>query len=359
MSEQDDIENLRLQIDELDQKLLGLVNKRIELAKQVGIVKNVSQDNTVYRPDREANILSRLSEINKGPLEAEQVQTIFREIISISRAAESRPSVAFLGPEGTYSELAVKKHFGSEVKHIFCDSIEETFQSVETRQAQHGVVPVENSTEGGVSNTLNCLVTTPITIVGEITLRISHALLGNVATNESIKTVLGHKQALAQCRLWLDQHLPGSERLAVSSNAEAARQASLDDDCVAIAGIEAGDVYGLKIIRKGIEDEPNNSTRFLVISNQLIEPSGRDKISLLLASRNKAGSLHRLLTPLSDNGISMTRIESRPSRMGLWEYIFFIDLEGHVNDKNVQNALEIIEKEAALFKILGCYPRAA
>ena len=340
MKKTNDIDNLRHQIDELDQKILNLVNSRVELAKKVGAIKHRFNESTIYRPDREAHILTRLASINKGPLEGAHVHTIFREIISISRAAEACPSVACLGPEGTYSQLAAQKHFGQETEQVFSESIEEVFKIVESQRAQHGVVPVENSTEGGVSNTLHCLVTTPLSIVGEITLRVSHALLGRTNSIKSVKSVLGHEQALAQCRQWLDRHLPGLPRLRVSSNAEAARQASLDSDCAAIASKEAAQVYGLEIINQAIEDETNNSTRFLVISD-----------------RNQAGSLQRLLKPLSDNTISMTRIESRPSRTGLWEYIFFIDLEGHIADHNVRKALQDIEEEAALFKVLGCYPQ--
>ncbi len=357
MKKTNDIDNLRHQIDELDQKILNLVNSRVELAKKVGSIKHRFNESTIYRPDREAHILTRLASINKGPLEGAHVHTIFREIISISRAAEACPSVACLGPEGTYSQLAAQKHFGRETEQVFSESIEEVFKIVESQRAQHGVVPVENSTEGGVSNTLHCLVTTPLSIVGEITLRVSHALLGQTNNIKSVKSVLGHEQALAQCRQWLDRHLPGLPRLGVSSNAEAARQASLDSDCAAVASKEAAQVYGLEIINQAIEDETNNSTRFLVISDQQVGPTGRDKISMLLSSRNQAGSLQRLLKPLSDNTISMTRIESRPSRTGLWEYIFFIDLEGHIADQTVRKALKDIEEEVALCKILGCYPQ--
>jgi chorismate mutase/prephenate dehydratase len=353
-----DIEKLRLGIDELDEEILRLVNIRVEQAKEVGAAKRESLDKTIYRPEREAQILNRLNALNPGPLEPKQIQTIFREIISISRAAESRPRVAVLGPAGTYSQSAAIKHFGHEIENIFVETLEDVFRLVGNNQIHYGVVPVENSTEGGISNTLDCLLTTPLSIVGEITLRVSHALLGKTKNTELIRTILGHEQALAQCRLWLDRHLPTQQRVAVSSNAEAARQASENVDCVAVAGKDVAEIYELEIISQGIEDQSNNSTRFFVISDEAVSPSGRDKISLLFSSRNQAGSLHHLLAPLSNNGISMTRIESRPSRTGLWEYIFFVDVEGHVNDENVRKALTSIEEEAALFKILGCYPQA-
>ena len=358
MSENSKIEDLRRQIDQLDEEILCLVNERIDRAKEVGALKSESGDKTVYRPEREAQILQRLTEINSGPLRPAQLQTIFREIISIARAAESLPRVAVLGPAGTYSQAAVQKHFGREVEHLFGDDIEDVFRLVESREAEHGVVPVENSTEGGISNTLDCLVTTALCITGEVSLRVSHSLVGQAKERGLAKTVLGHQQALAQCRHWLDRHLPALQRIGVSSNAEAARQASENPACLAVAGMETAEIYGLNILEQGIEDQPGNTTRFFVIGSESASVSGRDKTSLLLSSRNRAGSLHRLLAPLSEYGISMSRIESRPSQTGLWEYIFFIDLEGHVNDEIVQKALTVIEQEAALFKVLGSYPRA-
>jgi chorismate mutase/prephenate dehydratase len=352
------IEDLRRQIDQLDDEILGLVNERIERAKEVGVLKSQSGDKAVYRPEREAQVLNRLTNINSGPLHPSQLHTIFREIISVARAAESVPRVAVLGPAGTYSQAAVLKHFGREVEPIFGHDIEDVFRLVESCEADHGVVPVENSTEGGISNTLDCLVTTELSINGEVSLRISHSLVGQTHERELATAVLGHEQALAQCRHWLDQHLPTLQRVAVSSNAEAARQASENSVYLAVAGVETAEIYGLKLLERGIEDQPGNTTRFFVIGTEAGNVSGRDKTSLLLSSRNRAGSLQRLLAPLSDNGISMSRIESRPSRTGLWEYIFFIDLEGHMTDEIVKTALTAIEQEAALFKVLGSYPQA-
>ncbi len=354
----EEIEKLRNRIDKLDNEVLLLINKRVGLAKTIGMAKKQSDNKTIYRPDREAQIIKSLIGINEGPLSATQVQNIFREIISISRAAEAPLQISFLGPEGTYSELAVRKHFGTEVNQIFCTTIEEVFSAVEKDQAKIGVVPVENSTEGGVSNTLNCLITTTLSIVGEVVLRIDHALLGRSSSINDVDTVFAHQQALAQCSHWLNHHAPQAHRIAVSSNAEAARRVGTTNNSAAIASEAAAEIYGLPIIAQNIQDENQNSTRFLIISKEQVESSSSDKISLLLSSHNQAGSLHRLLAPLSDNGISMTRIESRPSRVGLWEYIFFIDIDGKLSDVNVGIALDTIEKEAALFKILGCYPRA-
>ena len=354
----EEIEKARNHIDKIDNEVLLLVNKRVGLAKTIGLAKKQSDNKTIYRPEREAQIIKSLIELNEGPLSAAQVQSIFREIISISRAAEAPLKVSLLGPEGTYSQLAVRKHFGREINQIFCPTIEEVFSVIEKDQAQIGVVPVENSTEGGVSSTLNCLVTTTLSIIGEIVLRIDHALLGCSTNMNDVDTVFAHEQALAQCRHWLDHHLPQANRIAVSSTAEAARRVGSTNNSAAVASKEAAEIYELPIIEQNIQDENQNSTRFLIISNEKVEGRSSDKISLLLASRHQAGSLHRLLAPLSDNGISMTRIESRPSRVGLWEYMFFIDIDGKLSDTNVRVALGAIEQEAALFKILGCYPRA-
>ena len=250
------------------------------------------------------------------------------------------------------------KHFGREVEVVFGDNIGDVFRLVESREVDHGVVPDEHSTEGVISNTLDCLVTTALCVTGEVNLRISHSLLGQTHAGELSTTGLGHGQALAQCRRWLDRHLPALERVGVSSNAEAARQASENSACLAVAGMETAEIYGLNILEQGIEDQPGNTTRYFVIGGESANSSGRDKPSLLLSSHNRSGSLQRLLEPLSEHGISMSRIESRPSQTGLWEYIFFVDLEGHVNDEIVQKALTAIEQEAALFKVLGSYPRA-
>jgi chorismate mutase/prephenate dehydratase len=358
MSGNSNIEDLRRQIDQLDQEILNLVNKRVICAIEIGALKDQSGDTVVYRPEREAKILQRLTKLNTGPLRPSQLQTLFREIISIARAAESLPCVAVLGPAGTHSQAAVIKHFGQEVAPVFADDIEDVFRLVESGEAAQGVVPVENSTEGGISNTLDCLVTTALSITGEINLKVRHSLLGQTKEREFATTILGHEQALAQCRHWLDRHLPALRRVAVSSNAEAARQASENSTCLAVAGKETAQIYGLKLLEQGIEDQPSNTTRFFVIGSEFTTVSGSDKTSLLLSSRNHAGSLQRLLEPLSEHGISMTRIESRPSRTGLWEYVFFIDFDGHVNDEIVQKALSVIEQEAALFKVLGSYPRA-
>ena len=358
MSGNSKIEDVRHRIDRLDEEILRLVNDRIKCAKEIGAARSNASEDGMYRPEREAQILNRLTELNSGPLESAQLQTIFSEVISVARAAESIPRLSLLGPAGTYSQVAALKHFGQQVKTVFATDIEEVFRLVETGQADHGVVPVENSTEGGISSTLDCLVTTPLRICGEISIRVSHSLVGHRANRTSAEAILGHEQALAQCRNWLNRNLPGLRKVPVSSNAEAVRRVRDDSTSLAIAGGEAAKIYNLEVLEQGIEDQPGNTTRFFVVGNQAIEASGRDKTSLAISSRNRAGSLQRLLAPLADNSISMTRIESRPSRTGIWEYVFFIDFQGHVTDLAVTKALSEIESEAALFRVLGSYPQA-
>tara|TARA_B100000029_G_scaffold506928_2_gene590585 strand:+ start:2811 stop:3890 length:1080 start_codon:yes stop_codon:yes gene_type:complete len=358
MTELTSIEYIRQEIDDLDDKILELVNNRILKAQLIGKLKRADGDSSVYRPEREAQILSRLASANAGPLTEARLLTIFRDIISAARASEAVPCVASLGPAGTYSQAAVHKHFGCDVEHVFGVDINEVFRLTESGAADHGIVPVENSTEGGVRNTLDCLMATPLSIIGEVNLRISLSLLGCKESSSDAAMVLGHEQALAQCRGWLDRHLPNVERVSVTSNAEAARQASEDPKLLAVASSETAEIYDLNLFHQGIEDMPGNTTRFLVVSNEPVSRSGSDKTSLLISSRNQAGSLQRLLMPLSDNGISMSRIESRPAPTGLWEYVFFLDFEGHSSDDIVRKALKQIEDEAALFKVLGSYPRS-
>ena len=357
MSNPSELETLRRQIDEIDTDLLALVNRRVELAQAAGRTKAKGDDTVVYRPEREALILDRIVKLNKGPLASEKVERLFREVISLCRAAEAKPTVAVLGPAGTYSELAAVRHFGQEVDIVLAASIDEVFRLTEADTAQYAVVPVENSTEGGIGNTLDRLLNTPLTICGEIDFRVRHCLLG-LSRTVTPKTVSAHQQALAQCRIWLDSNLPGVDLLSVPSNAEAARRAAGDADSVAIASEEAADPYGLTVLHSNIEDQPGNSTRFLVLGHRLVERTGKDKTSVAMSVRNRPGALQALLAPLSDNNVDLTKVESRPSSTGLWEYIFFIDFAGHVGDAAVARALADIEDQAAMFKILGSYPKS-
>jgi chorismate mutase/prephenate dehydratase len=278
--------------------------------------------------------------------------------MSVSLAAQSAITVAFLGPDGTYTHNAALKHFGHSVKCLSLPTIDEVFHAVEKRQAHYGVVPVENSTEGVVTHTLDMFFDSSLKICGEVLLRVRHQFLSNAASLDKVDKVLAHSQSLAQCRRWLTKNVPLVETIAVSSNAEAAEQASRHANIAAIASTTAAEIYGVKVLIADIEDDPDNTTRFLIIGNTEVEPSGDDKTSLLVSSQNKPGALYRLLAPMANHGVSMTRIESRPSRKGLWEYVFFIDFEGHAKESRVAEVLAELKKEAALVKLLGAYPRA-
>jgi chorismate mutase / prephenate dehydratase len=286
------------------------------------------------------------------------VTHLFTEVISACRALEDAFSVASLGPKGTFSEEAAVKHFGGQASLMLCTSIDELFRSVESGNIGYGVVPVENSTEGAVGRTLDLLLSTPLKICGEVLLPVHQNLLSKGNDISAVKRIFSHAQSLAQCNRWLAQNCPGAERIPVASNAEAARMAQKAAQSAAIAGRSAADHYGLSVLASNIEDEPNNTTRFVVISRQDAAPSGRDKTSLVMSTRNVPGAIHELLTPLAKNGVSMTRLESRPSRTGLWEYVFFVDMEGHQSDENVARALKTMRELAAFLKILGSYPVA-
>ena len=357
MTDSKDIEDLRSKIDQIDNSLLALFNERARTAIKVGDQKSGQKADVVYRPEREAQIFRRLKGANDGPLEAEVIERLFREIISICRATEAKPSIATLGPDGTFSELATRKQFGAEIDLELTSSIEEVFRLVEADHCDIGVVPVENSAEGGIHLTLDRLLTTSLKICGEVDLRIKHCLIGS-AGNVSPTRVLAHQQALAQCRQWLDVNLPSIERVACASNSDAVRQVLDNPTSVAIAAGEAADAFGLQILQADIEDQPGNTTRFLVLGRHAVQPSGRDKTSLVMSAQERPGALHTLLAPLSEHNINMTRVESRPSRTGLWEYMFFIDIEGHRQESNVGSALSQIKSNAAMFKILGSYPRS-
>jgi chorismate mutase/prephenate dehydratase len=352
---------IRTEIDALDQQLQALINRRALLAQQVGISKHAA-GHTVdfYRPEREAEVLRAALERNHGPLRNEEIARLFREIMSACLAQQEPLKVAFLGPEGTYTQAAVYKHFGHSVRALPLGTGDEVFHEVEAGNADFGVVAVENSSEGTVTHTLDRMVSSPLHICGEVELRIRHCLMGRMESLAGIVRVCAHAQALAQCRGWLDHNLPDAERVPVSSNAEGARRARDETGTAAIAGETAAEVYGLRLLVNEIEDRADNTTRFLVIGRKLLERSGADKTTLLVSTSSTAapGALHRLLEPLATNRISMTRIESRPSRRGKWQYVFFIDIEGHVSDRPVARALKSLKARASLFRIIGSYPRS-
>ncbi len=350
---------IRRRIDGLDEQIQNLISQRADAAHEVARIKLAADPNAhFYRPEREAEVLRTVKSRNRGPLDSETMALLFREIMSACLALEQRLDIAFLGPEGTYTQAAAMKHFGHAVRTVPLASIPDVFREVESGNCHYGVVPVENSTEGVINHTLDMFISSPLRICGEVTLRIHHHLLSTVPSLEQVKTVYSHQQSLAQCRGWLDRNLPQAERIALGSNAEAARMAREKENAAAIAGEAAGEIYRIPPLVRNIEDEPDNTTRFLVIGTQDTGPSGRDKTSLLMSCRNQAGGLHALLTPLVQHGISMTRIESRPSRASLWDYVFFIDVQGHREDQPIITAFDALQAEAQLFKILGSYPVA-
>ncbi|MBK8323727.1 MAG: prephenate dehydratase [Betaproteobacteria bacterium] len=352
----DELEQLRARIDALNLDILAKLNERASLARAIGTLK-VGQ---AYRPEREAQVLRRIKDANDGPLADETVALLFREIMSACLALERPVTVAYLGPPGTFSERAAIKHFGHGAEPLPEPSIDEVYRAVESGAADFGVVPVENSTEGAVGRSLDLMPQTPRKVCGEVVLRIHHNLMAKTppADFSAIGRVFSHGQSLAQCHEWLNNNLPDAERIAVASNAEAARRAAEEPGSAAVAGEMAAEHYGLTILAPNIEDEPNNTTRFLVLGDYEPGPSGRDKTSLVLSARNRAGAVYEMLTPFATRGVSMTKFESRPSKVALWEYLFFVDIEGHRDDPQVQAALEEVGRIAGYLKVLGSYPAA-
>jgi chorismate mutase/prephenate dehydratase len=357
-----DIQGIRAQIDAIDEQIHELLNQRARCAQQVGVTKQAQGLHTAdfYRPEREAQVLRKAIERNAGPLRNEEIARLFREIMSACLAQEEPLKIGFLGPEGTFSQQAVYKHFGHSVRALPLPAISEVFEEVQAGHADFGVVPIENSTEGTVNNTLDMFLNSSLKICGEVELRIHQNLMGRMKGLENIERVCSHPQSLAQCRQWLDEHMPGIERIPVSSNAEAARRARDEDGTAAIAGQSAAEVYGLNLIVPEIEDRPDNTTRFLVVGRKLFNASGKDKTTLLVSAGDtqSPGSLHRLLEPFARKNISLTRIESRPSRRRKWDYVFFIDVEGHADESPLKDALEELRQQSSLFKVLGSYPCA-
>ena len=354
-----ELAEVRRRIDAIDRAIQELISERARYAREVGRAKGkLAAAVDYYRPEREAQVLRGVVDRNQGPLGDEEMVRLFREIMSACLAQQEPLKVGFLGPEGTFSQQAVLKHFGHSVRGLPLASIDEVFQEVEAGAADFGVVPIENSGEGTVDSTLDLFLTSPLRICGEIELRVHQYLLSRAGRLDQVERVYSHPQSLGQCKAWLRQHLPQAERIPVSSNAEAARRARNADDAAAIAGETAAHVYGLKVVEGPIEDRPDNTTRFLVVGRELFPPSGHDKTSLLLAVRDRPGALYELLTPIARRGISMTKIESRPSRTGKWEYVFFVEVAGHADDGPLREALEEAGPLAAAIKVLGSYPVA-
>ncbi len=359
----DDLEKLRGRIDQIDEQLLELFNQRARCAVEVAEVKRAlnqgEEDINFFRPDREAQVIKRLKSLNQGPLSNDEVGRLIREVMSACLALEQPLKIAYLGPEGTFTQSAALKHFGHSVSTVPMSSIPDVFSSVESGHADYGLVPVENSTEGVISHTLDMFIDSNLKVCGEVEIRIHHHLANLSQDSSRIRHIYSHQQSFAQCRRWLDQNFPGIERIPVSSNAEAARLASMEDDAAAICGLPAVEIFDLKICHENIEDLSDNTTRFVIIGDQDVDPSGNDKTSLLISTRNVPGALLGLLQPLADNGISMNKIESRPAQGHKWAYVFFIDIDGHQRDADVATALNQLKQQASLFKILGSYPKAS
>ena len=354
------LKDLRTEIDQLDEQLLALISARASCATEVGALKKEcgEDDCQFYRPEREASILRRVAEQNPGPLADEEMARLFRQIMSACLAVERQLNIAFLGPAATFTEEAALKHFGHSVRTTAINSISEVFREVESGAANYGVVPIENSTEGVITHTLDNFTRSSLKIVGEVELRIHHYLLSQETDLNKVTQINSHQQSLAQCRKWLDANLATVNREAVGSNAQAALIAQQQPGVAAIASRSAAEKYGLNILASNIEDMPDNTTRFLIIGSNTVAASGVDKTSLLVSAPNKPGALYSLLQPFAKHNVSMTRIESRPSHSVNWEYIFFLDLEGHIDDEPLKLALQELSKVSDMVNILGSYPKA-
>jgi chorismate mutase/prephenate dehydratase len=355
----EELASLRIQIDSIDQQLLSLVNQRAKVAEKVGELKR-KEGSPFFRPDRVAQVIAKIQNANQGPLLNQHVAAIWRELMSACLALEAPQRVAVLGPQGTFCEQAAIEFFGSAADLIYCANFDEVFHATSAGTAQYGVVGMENSTEGVVARSLDLFLRSPVHVVGEVSLLVRHNLLRQTNALQDIDVVLAHPQALAQCQGWLSQHLPNAERRAVSSNAEGARLCAAHPTWASVAGERAAAQFGLHIVAHAIQDEAYNRTRFAVIClpQTLAMPpaSNKDCTSLVVSVPNRPGAVHDLLVPLKNNGVSMTRFESRPAKSGQWEYYFYIDIAGHPSQPHVAAALHELQGLCAFYKILGAYP---
>ncbi|MGC6480758.1 MAG: prephenate dehydratase [Porticoccaceae bacterium] len=359
MAKKHTLESLRKKIDEIDSLLIKTISERARCAQHVAEVKEDQGDKAYYKPEREAQVLRRVMEKNEGPLDNEDLARLFRQIMSACLALEQPVKVAYLGPEGTFTQEAALKHFGDSAVSIPQSAIDEVFREVLSGSCDYGVVPVENSTEGVISHTLDSFMDSSLKICGEVELRIhQHFMVGENTDRKNISRVYSHAQSLAQCRQWLNSNFPAIERVAVSSNAEAAKRVQGEWNSAAIAGDMACELYSLEKLHEKIEDNPDNSTRFLIIGREEVPKSGKDRTSVVVSVRNKPGALHDLLEPFQRHNVDMTRLESRPSRNSNWTYVFFIDFEGHIEDQSVSNVLDELNSQVVELKVLGSYPCA-
>jgi len=352
-----EIKEIRKRIDEIDQRLLGLLNERAECALEIGRMKS---DNSapIYAPEREMQVIKQVLDRNHGPLDDQAVSAVFREIISACRALEKPVVVAYWGPPGSNTHIASVQKFGSSTQFISVDTITDVFSEVEHRRADYGITPVENSTEGVISHTLDMFLQSELRICSEVFVNISHNLLSLQDDLSGVKRIYSQPQPTAQCRNWLRAHAAGIQIVEVSTTAKAAMLAAEDPTSAAIGSKLAAQLYGLKILYEGIEDSPHNRTRFLVVGHTKPAPSGKDKTSIVFSVPHRAGSLYRALSVFEQAGINLTMIESRPTKQMPWEYIFFVDLQGHEKDEVVQGALRRLEEQALFVRVLGSYPEA-
>ncbi len=351
------LQDLRQQIDTLDDQILDMLNRRAEVVVAVGKTKEKSQGE-YYVPSREKAIYERLSARNQGPFSNDGVRRVFREIISASLSLEQPLKVAFLGPQATYTHIAAMQQFGLSAQLVPLKSISSVFEEVSRGRASYGVVPVENSNEGVVSHTLDMFMSSDLKIIAEILLPVSHDLLNLSGEINDVRKVISHPQAIGQCRSWLEESLPDIPLVDASSTASAAQQAAEDASVAAIASESAASLYGLRVVKHKIEDNPNNFTRFLIIGSELQGPSGNDKTSIMFSVKDQAGILYHMLEPFSKRDINLAKIESRPTKGKAWEYIFFLDMVGHVQDEKIAGAVEELRASCQFLKILGSYPKA-
>ncbi len=356
MSEKKTLEEIRNTIDGIDDRILELLNQRAQMVIAIGTLKR-GEKREFYVPSREREIYERLVNKNSGPFPNEALKSVFREIISASLSLEEQMKVAFLGPKATFTHMAALQQFGLSAELVPQKSIPAVFEDVEKGRARYGVVPVENSTEGMVSHTLDMFMESDLKIIAEVLLEVSHDLLSRTGRMSDIKKVYSHPQAIAQCRKWLEENLPNVPVVDVASTALAAQIVSEDYTAAAIAGESAASLYELKVVKKRIEDQVNNFTRFLVIGKQIAEKSGNDKTSLMFSVKDDPGILYRMLEPFASRGINLSKIESRPLKKKAWEYIFFLDLSGHLSDPGVAEAIDELRDCCQFVKILGSYPR--
>lgn len=352
-----ELNELRAEIDKIDSQIVELLNKRTSVVLKVSKAKKDKHLN-LYAPEREREILERLKKLNTGLFPDDALKTIYKEILSASLSLQQPLKVAYLGPPATFTHLAARRQFGLSTEYLSETTIKGVFESVSRGNAHYGVVPIENSTEGVVNYTLDMFIDSDLQIASEIMLEISHNLLSRTGKINKIKKIYSYPQATAQCRGWLEQNLPGALIMVEPSTAAAAKKAARDDSSAAIASELAANVYKLKFVRKGIEDYKANYTRFLVIGKEYSPKTGKDKTSIMFSVKDKPGALYSILRPFSNYKINLTKIESRPSKRKAWEYIFFVDMAGHIQDKNVKKAIDEVKKECLYLKILGSYPSA-